>query len=134
MGSSCRWESCRYSILPIATVAGLVVVCELAFLTSTKSPVEELDGMVQDGYLPSWIVPVIVGLTAVSGCLFLAGCFFSAKVAASVLVPQTLVDPLMYMEEAPSAGARLPPSRCSLCLCPPCAISGYETGDLLPRG
>ncbi|CAE7291487.1 unnamed protein product [Symbiodinium sp. CCMP2456] len=77
------------------------------------------------------MVPVIIGLAAVSGCFFLAGCFFSAKIAAGFLAPQTLVDPLMYLEEASSAGARLPPSRCSLCLCPPCAISGYETGDLL---
>ena len=87
--------------------------------------------MVQEENLPQWMVPVVLGLAAVSSCVFLAGCFFSAKIAAGFLVPQTLVDPLMYLEEASSAGARLPPSRCSLCLCPPCAISGYETGDLL---
>ena len=99
--------------------------------STTKSPVEELVEVVQEENLPQWMVPVVLGLAAVSSCVFLAGCFFSAKIAAGFLVPQTLVDPLMYLEEASSAGARLPPSRCSLCLCPPCAISGYETGDLL---
>lgn len=124
------WGRAHYSILPIATVAGIVVACNSPFL-SEKSPVEDLEGMAQGGEIPHWMVPVTIGLAAVSGCFFLAGCFFSAKIAAGFLAPQNLVDPLMYLEEASTAGARLPPSRCSQCLCPPCAISGYETGDLL---
>jgi len=39
------------------------------------------------------------------------------------------VENLYIMES--SHGARLPPSRCALWLCPACAISGYETGDPL---
>lgn len=52
------------------------------------------------------------------------------SVQAPLLIAKNHVDNLenLYTRES-TAGARLPPSRCALCLFPCHAISGYENGD-----